>query len=411
VKRIESILKREIGLCPQSIGANAVRAAVKLRMAACRLNALDDYATRLEREWDERRALVEEIVVSETWFFRDEEVFRMLSRHAASAVRERRKLEPLRVLSMPCATGEEAYSVAIVLLEAGLAPAKFEVHGLDISERALTIAQCGVYGKNSFRGVNSAERRRYFEPVGEELRVADLARQQVSFARGNVLAEQPAWGRGSFDVILCRNLLIYLDQEARSRALDNLLRWLANDGVLFAGHAEALETMDARFQKLPGTSHFAYVKRATERTRVVPQNPLARPPVQAPKSPVGGVKVAPVKPKLEVANLAPPAQPSLEHAHELADRGELSAAAATCERYIREVGACAQAYWLLGTVRSANAESELALACFNRVLYLDPAHCEAMIQLALLHEQRGELEVAKNFRRRAEHARRKRAAP
>jgi hypothetical protein len=167
----------------------------------------------------------------------------------------------LRVLSLPCATGEEAYSVSIALLDAGLRGARFTVRGVDVSERALGHARRAEYGKNSFRGNDGLLQRGYFEAASGSFRVVDAVREPVSFAKGNVLDAGLCSPR-SCDVVLCRNLLIYLDPAARARALDNLWSWLVDDGLLFAGHAEAVEQMDARFQRLAESN-----KAVSERTR------------------------------------------------------------------------------------------------------------------------------------------------
>jgi chemotaxis protein methyltransferase WspC len=386
-------------------------------MLARRAATLDEYVSSLEREPGERRALVEDIVVSETWFFRDEQVFRTLIQKAHAVLRAKGAREPLRILSMPCATGEEPYSVAVALLASGVPRDRFRIHAVDVSARALERAEQATYGRNSFRGVNSRERMQYFEPAGEELRVSALVKAQVSFASGNILDTLPPWGKGTFDVILCRNLLIYLDRAARSRAIDNLLRWLAPDGVLFAGHAEALDGMDARLQRLEGGTHFAFVRRggtsptpsvpASEaghgaRTRRGLEQTSRRPSFEPSRQP----------PKSLTPKPAPsPAVTGLERATELANRGELAEAASACERHLAEAGADAATYHLLGIIRQASADAESALECFNKALYVNPAHYESMVHLALLHEKRGEHAQAQNLRRRAERAAKKREAP
>jgi chemotaxis protein methyltransferase WspC len=400
VKRIESLLSREIGLNAGSIGSSAIEAAVKVRLHACALSGLSEYVARLEHNPLERRALVEEIVVSETWFFRDEEVFKALGRHALAWLRRDR---PLRVLSLPCATGEEAYSVAITLLEVGLKPGRFSVRGVDVSERALVHARRAVYGKISFRGASSPTPKAYFEAVDGGHRVAALAREQVTFAAGNVL-DQSSFGARSFDVVLCRNLLIYLDPPARTRALANLGHWLTDDGLLFAGHAEAIELMDGRFQRL-GDAPFAYSKqdraartsdaRARPAVRVLP---TSRPRVASRSAARPGTPLQ--------APLTESSAPSLLRATELANGGKLEDARSLCERIIAESGASPEAYCLLGIINAAAGDRDGAIDCFNKSLYLDQSHYEALVHLALLHEQRGELPAAANFRRRAERARR-----
>jgi chemotaxis protein methyltransferase WspC len=241
-------------------------------------------------------------------------------------------------------------------------------------------------------------------------------KEHVSFAQGNILDVLPPWGRATFDVILCRNLLIYLDKNARSRAMDNLLRWLAPDGILFAGHAEALDGMDPRLRRLEGGTHFAYVRRAARPS--APSMPLSEPTPQIRSG--RGVEAPRRRPSLEASRELPksltpkpaasPAVTSLEQATELANRGDLAAAASACERHLAEAGADARAYHLLGIIRQASSDAERALECFNKALYVNPAHYESMVHLALLYEQKGEHAQAQNLRRRAERAAKKREA-
>ncbi len=430
MKRIEAVLSREIGLSARSIGQGAVEGAIKSRMAARGISEVEDYASRLEVDGAERHALVEEIVVSETWFFRDEDMFRTLTRHVSGPWRLAHPSEKLRVLSIPCATGEEPYSVAIALLQSGLANGRFEVHAIDVSARAIEVAERGIYGKNSFRGINSPERMRYFDESAAGASVGATARAPVRFGQGNVLEHKSRFSRQQFDVILCRNLLIYLEREARTRALDSLHYWLADDGVLFSGHAEALENMDARFQRLDGCVHFAYTKRASAPRRPsVQRGPAALASSSAPVRAGGlpsqrttghdtgrqraladtgrqraladtGRHRAPPEPAPPIVS----APPSLEEATRLADRGELAAAASLCERYLAEVGASADAFYLLGVLKQAALDDARARECFDKAVYLNPGHYESLLRLALLHEKRGEDAQATNYRRRAERA-------
>jgi chemotaxis protein methyltransferase WspC len=241
----------------------------------------------------------------------------------------------------------------------------------------------------------------------------DAVREPVSFAKGNVLDAGLCASR-SFDVVLCRNLLIYLDPAARARALDNLCSWLVDDGLLFAGHAEAVEQMDARFQRLAESSPFAYVKHSRERADAARNQGTARGaagarPVSSSRSrarPTTGPRPITAKDTEAVPAPQPSPRATLERATELANRGNLREARQLCERVIAENGASAEAYCLLGIIGNAAGQREDAIASFNKSLYLNPNHYEALVHLALLYEQRGEQPVAANFRRRAERARR-----
>jgi chemotaxis protein methyltransferase WspC len=407
VKRIETLLNREIGLCASSIGSSAVECAARSRMLASGSDSVDDYVELLAQSPAERRRLVEEIVVSETWFFRDEDVFRVLTNYVSGVWRKAYPQGVLRLLSVPCATGEEAYSTSIALLQAGLSAERYEIQAVDVSERALSVARLAVFGKNSFRGINGPERLRYFKASRGGQAVVDEARASVKFSQGNVLA--PGLARpAAFNVIFCRNLLIYLDRTARARALDNIYNWLAADGILFGGHAEALETIDPRFERSAAAGNFGFVKR---KAQAKPVEATAQRPAPRNSRAVGR---APAERKRPPPPAAPPAAlpiGSLALARQHADAGHLALAVATCEQHIQRAGVSAEAFCLLGVLHTALGDTQSALDCFSKAVYLDPAHYDALSHLALVHERRGETAAAQNFRRRAKSALEKGAMP
>jgi chemotaxis protein methyltransferase WspC len=305
---------------------------------------------------------------------------------------------------------------------------RFTVLGVDVSQRALERARTAVYGKHAFRAAESAERARYFEGVAEGRRVKAVARSAVTLVHGNVLDPLLVPGSSSFDVIFCRNLLIYLDAPARARALDNLWLWLAPDGVLFSGHAEAIETMDPRFVRLMNAGHCAYARRgplrldsASNRVALAPVGPrqstLGLPPVKARSVkavPAGAPRTRPATAHAQTEAASPatqvaPSSKSLGQVSELANRGD-PAAATACERHIAEWGPSAEAYCLLGVIRNAAGAEQVAIEAFNRALYLEQTHYASLIHLALLHERRGDQTAASNFRRRAERVQQKQVA-
>lgn len=415
--RIENLLSREIGLSAASIGNTAIEIAVKTRMRQTGCDDFERYASGLQFSADELRSLIEQIVVSETWFFRDAAVFRTLLEHVNRTRSQGRATRVLRVLSIPCATGEEAYSISMTLLDGGLSPDQFRIQAFDVSENAIQAARRGIYGKNSFRGEPLGDRVRFFEVLSSgDLQVADAARASVTVAQGNLLDGALLPNHSQVDVIFCRNVLIYLDRNARTRALDNLLRWLAADGILFAGHAEALDRMDPRIRRLDSVSNFAYARRSEAQqpepsstgavvTRPVKAAPeLRRPPAalrtKLRPGPATAQGSAPERP----AEAAPVSE-ALAQVARLADRGDLAAAARECEGIIARSGASDEAYCLLGVVRKASGDAEAALACFTKALYLNRQHYESLVLVALIHEQRGDHASASNFRRRAERLR------
>jgi chemotaxis protein methyltransferase WspC len=182
--------------------------------------------------------LIEAVVVPETWFFRDTEAFRALARIAQAEWLPAESAGVLRLLSLPCSTGEEPYSMAMALIEAGLPGRRFRVDALDISSRALARAQRAVYGTNSFRGIDLGFRDRHFEATPDGYRLAGAVRQQVRFQQGNFFDEGLLPGENLHHIIFCRNVLIYFDRATQDRALKVLARLLAPTGYLFVGPSE-----------------------------------------------------------------------------------------------------------------------------------------------------------------------------
>lgn len=169
MKRIEAWLAEEIGLDPDSVGADLIARAIQRRCDERRVKNEGDYLALLHSSEDERQRLIEEIVVPETWFFRDQGPFRYLQ----SWARKRPRNAVLRIASAPCSQGEEPYSVAIALLEVGYQPRDFHIDGYDVSLRALQRAQTAFYRPHSFRQT-VPNQESYFEPTngGQQLRAA-----------------------------------------------------------------------------------------------------------------------------------------------------------------------------------------------------------------------------------------------
>jgi chemotaxis protein methyltransferase WspC len=396
MKALEHFLEAHIGLDAGSLGPNAVEAALRARMRATGAVNRDAYLVMLRSDASEQAELVEEIVVTETWFMRDGEPFAELARLAAA----HHGAAPLRVLSVPCATGEEPYSIAITLCEAGLM-GRFSVDAIDISLRALAHAERGVYGGRSFRGESATLERRWFARVADGLSVLPEVKRHVTFRQGNLL--HPELVRGAaYDVIFCRNVLIYLQREARARAITALSRTLVPGGRFFAGHAEALNAMDARFVRSGPVSAFCYrlEEEASRRggASVRPRRPEPPPALRQSRT----------LRRNQPGTHAKPSRAALEDARALADRGLLEQARARVIAYLAEARLDAAAHVLLGVILEAQGDLGAARQSFERALYLEPHHEEALEHLALLHARRGEKALAAGVSRRAERARARR---
>lgn len=215
---------------------------------------------------DARRAELEEIVervtTNETYFFREAyqlDAFRteILPRLREVNPRGRR----LTVWSAGCSTGEEAYTIAIQILETGLFNDwDVRVFGSDISRKVLTVARKAVYGRNSFRASEPRLQRRYFRELDGKHQVRDEVRSLVSFGQINLIDESPAMLISEVDVVFCRNVLIYFDQASRRRVIDTLYRKLAKGGYLLLGHSESLLNLTTAFELVHLKNDMVYRK-------------------------------------------------------------------------------------------------------------------------------------------------------
>lgn len=407
MKHVEQLLRREIGLDPASVGSALIDHSVRRRMKELGLARVAEYLRLLQFCTDEWKQLVESVVITETWFFRDDAPFSAFVRLAETEWLPGHSGDVLRVLSVACASGEEPYSLAMALLDAGWMEDRFRIEATDISERALERAERGLYGRNSFRGRNLSFRDHHFRVTGDVCELNAAVRRKVRFHAGNFLREDRVFERGRYDFVFCRNLLMYFHRAARKRACETLRRLLSTDGVLFVGPAEVPLAMQNGFLPLEIPMAFACRRSNSKRPRAA--GPVRRddPPGKQASSrttPSAALVECVVResPAPRSASSAP-AVADLESAQRLADAGELEQATAICHAYLQQSGASAKAYYLLGLLHDACGNPQAA-DWYRKTLYLDPDHAEALWQLAMLVEKDGDLAEAQALRRRARRA-------
>ncbi len=292
------------------------------------------------------------------------------------------------MLSAPCSTGEEPYSIAIALLEAGLAPERFRIVAADVSRARLEFARAALYAKNSFRERTDHLRSGYFSSEGDRFRLRGEVAAAVDFRQANLRSPAFLEGESPYDAVFCRNLLIYLVPEARQQMLTHLGRLLAADGVLVTGHAEVVFFLQNGYAPVPHPRAFACRK---------PSPAEERPRAKAASRPR---TVAVPRRRAAAPDTRRPRDPSdLALAQGLADRGSLEEAAALCDRLLRE-GENAEACFLLGVIHEASDRLDAAEECFRRTLYLQPDHEESLLHMSLLLERKGATDHAGTFRAR-----------
>lgn len=401
--RIAALLKRDLGLEATLLGPGSIERAVRERLAACKLTDIERYWSRLIESPEERQELIDAVVVPETWFFRDRGAFEALVGHSLAQWRASRALRPMRLLSVPCSTGEEPYSMAMALLDAGLEGASFHIDAFDISERSLGVARAATYRRNSFRGESLEYRARHFEAQGDSFRVRPAAAASVRFRRVNLLDPGTASG-AVYDVVFCRNLLIYFDRETQDRALRILASLLTAEGTLYLGPSEAGLALAHRWRAIRMPSSFAF--RLPE-----PEIVAAQPAAAAPAKKVAARAAAlrtPPRPRRAEPAPAPSAplaaratgEALLSDAARLADQGRYDEARSRCESFLQQHGPSAHVMFLLALVRGAQGDVASAASLYRKALYLDPTHHDAMLHYAMLLERRGDTDAARVMRER-----------
>jgi chemotaxis protein methyltransferase CheR len=202
-----------------------------------------------ERE-EELAKVVDVLTTNETYFFREMNQLRTLTEEIVPEIVQRRGAQRrLRIWSAGCSTGEEPYTLAILLLELpALRGWDVEIFASDISQRVLQAARRGIYAESSFRSTEPAYRERYFEPVDAAAsRIVERVRRLVSFGQLNLLAPEQWTILGQFDVILCRNVMIYFNGAGKKQMVENFHRKLDDGGFLLLGHSESLMNISTAF--------------------------------------------------------------------------------------------------------------------------------------------------------------------
>lgn len=397
LSRFEQILERTMGLSAPSVGASAIERAVGSRLRACDLSNADDYWAYVERTPAELQQLVEAVVVTETWFFRDPQAFSAMTRIVMEEWLPAHPVGALRLLSLPCSTGEEPYTMAMALIDAGLPADRMRIDAIDINSHALAKAQRAIYGRNSFRGNDLVFRERHFEQAERGHTPNGRVRSPVRFAQGNLLDAGFLSGGETYDIVFCRNLLIYFDVETQNRAIAILKRLLSPQGTLFVGHSEAglMAGQGLVSAKIPMA--FAFRKAALP-AKAPKQAPLparaGRKSIRTASRAAVAERVKPAPPFKRALPASPP-PPDLEELRRIADRGRLVEAHKGCEAHIRQCGPSPEAFLLLGVISDASNDLSAATSHYRKVLYLEPGNPEALDHLALLLTKQGDVAGAK----------------
>jgi chemotaxis protein methyltransferase CheR len=378
----------------------------------------DGYLRRLAGGWeDEQAALAEDLTITETYFFRHGEQFRALADVALPermAARASRRV--LRMLSVGCSSGEEAYTLAIAARELQPDPGWIlSVLGLDANPAVLRKAAQAHYSAWSLRETPDAVRERWFQPHDGTYEVDPAIRACVRFRRHNVAEDDAGlWRPEQYDVIFCRNLLMYLTPAAAEALIGRMTRALAPGGFLFLGHTDSLGSRPPGLEPMHRHSSFFY--------RRTP-DPLTAPAqrIEVPRVPrVTGPPPAPARAPERILTLiheerfaealAESERTERSEPHDLLVHGVLLAQAGRlpdAEMEVRALldanGLDADAHHLLGVCLEGGAAVDVAIGHYRLAAYLDPAFAMPRLRLGLLARRRGDHRVAAAELERALH--------
>ena len=251
--RLSEFLYRRTGMVFAESKRYYVQRRVSDRMAATGAGSFASYFARLRGDvGGEVEQFVNAFTVNETYFYREDHQLRCLTRDLlAERTRRRPRSQAIRIWSVPCSTGEEPYSIAIWLLEnwAQVDAYDIEIVGSDIDTHALKAAAEGLFGKRALMRLSPDLIGRYFDQLDDDRwRILGDIRDSIRFTPVNLVETPQTRPHGQFDVIFCRNVLIYFDDASRRVAAENLYENLAPGGFICLGHTESMSRISPLFE-------------------------------------------------------------------------------------------------------------------------------------------------------------------
>jgi chemotaxis protein methyltransferase CheR len=251
-RRLSEFLYRRTGMVLTEGKRYFVERRLTERMTAVDAKSFSDYFGRLRNNYaDEIEHFINAFTVNETYFYREDDHFRCLIKDLLRLRVANRSRDTLRIWSIPCSTGEEPYSIAIWLLEnwSSVDSYNIEIVGSDIDTRVLEAARLALYSERALMRVTPELAAKYFHrTAADQWQLIDDIRESVHLSRVNVLEVSETQRQGRFDVIFCRNMLIYFDEASRRRAAENLYECLLPGGFICLGHTESMSRISSLFE-------------------------------------------------------------------------------------------------------------------------------------------------------------------
>jgi two-component system CheB/CheR fusion protein len=266
LQRILGVLRMQTGHDFRQYKRATVLRRLERRMQVRSMPTLPEYLQLLEGDSNEHKLLLNDLLIGVTNFFRDREAFDMVERDVLPAIfRDRKPGDEVRAWTAGCATGEEAYSMAMLLADQAAqmpAPPSFQVFASDIDEHAISTARAGLYPTSIVTDITPARLRQHFTREDGRYHIRKGVRDRILFAVHNLLRDPPF---SRIDIVSCRNLLIYLNRDIQQRVLEMFHFALKPGGYLFLGSSESADSVDELFIPVD-KKHRIYRARAVVRT-------------------------------------------------------------------------------------------------------------------------------------------------
>jgi chemotaxis protein methyltransferase CheR len=398
LERVADLVERESGIQARESQVAALAAAlgrVSQGMDADGfLGALDDPAQRSALIG----RLIDQVAIQETFFMREPSELEAVDWHQLLAAAHARGASEVNVWVSACASGEEAYSVAMLATEAfGHGRPPVAILATDISVRALRRAEEAVYSERSTRDLSPARRGRFLVREGVRSAVGEQLRSLVRLRRHNLVADPaPPPGEVAFDLVLCRNVLIYFGPETVETVVRSLESALQPGGQLILGATDRLTSSARRLGEIAISEArpaapvptWAQVRRAAGAGSRALRRPLGR------TERTHGRSAA-------EASLSP--DRDVSEALEAADGGEYTAAIESADRVLAADPLNAEAYYVRGMSELATDDPAAAVGSLRRALYVDPTFALAAFQLGRAHELHGDAQAARRAYARTLH--------
>lgn len=401
LKRTINLIADRIGLLVREQDDALLRKVVAERVQALNLPGAEQYCQLLDSDADirhERKELTSLLTVGETYFFRDCGQHVLLQNRILPELLERRKAEhTLRIWCAACSSGEEAYSLAILLDELMADPSQWNILilGTDINHGAIEKARQGIYTEWSFRGMSDERRQHYFRPYKNTWVLDDAIRNRVTFHTCDLVSDgfpDYASDLHGMDLILCRNAFIYMEPHVVSHIADKFTEALTEGGILITGHGELYAHHLGKLRARAFPESIVYQKVSTPFILPDPAA-LAEIPRPAPKKPA---TVLPAMQKTDAGKKTTVSE--MQQAWRYANQGQRDRAEKSCGEMVARHPLVAEPHYLLAMLAQEREDFAEARELLKKVIYLDHSFVAAYLDLGDLYAREGDDARARKMR-------------